>query len=207
MSDKVILKAQLRTGRGKGASRRARREGLVPAILYAGGKEATPLTVLPLDLTRALMTTARRNALIEMDLEGQGKKHVMLKDLQKHPVRREPTHADFVEVDLNKPVDVAVPFVPVGRSAAVVAGGKVELPLRALKIRCLPSAIPTAIELDTTDLDWGAHRATSLTMPEGVELLIDPSLTVLTITRPRGTVEEDEETTTEEAPAVAPPAT
>jgi large subunit ribosomal protein L25 len=206
MSAKVMLKAQIRDVKGKGAARRARRAGAVPAVVYAGGKQATSISVQPLELVRALTTPARRNALIELDIAGQGTKNVMLKDLQKDPIKREATHADFVEVALDKPVDVMVPFVTTGRSAAVVAGGKLMLPLRELRVRCLPTAIPDTIEYDTTSLDWGAHRASDVTMPEGVELLIDPSLTVLTISRPRGTTEEEETTAAPAAAAAAPEA-
>lgn len=201
MSHKVMLKAQLRDGSGKGAARRTRRDGMVPGVVYSGGKEATKVAIVPMDLTKALMTPARRNALIELEVDGGAKKHVMLKDVQKDPVRRHAVHADFVELDLDKPVDVFVPFVPTGRSPAVVAGGRLQLPLRELKVRCLPEKIPDAIEMDTSTLDWGAHRAKDVPMPEGVELLIDPSLTVVTITRPRGTVEAEDETPAAEAEA------
>jgi large subunit ribosomal protein L25 len=204
MSQKVTLKAQPRSAAGKGGARRVRRAGGVPAVVYSGGKEATSVTVQPLELSRALTTPWRRNALIQLEIEGEGTRNVMLKDLQKHPVMRHPTHADFVEVALDKPVKVAVPFETTGRSKAVQAGGKLQLPLRALNCRCLPEKIPATIELDTNDLDWGAHRAAIVQMPEGVEMLIDPTLTVATISRPRGTLESEEEGG--EAAAAAPAA-
>jgi large subunit ribosomal protein L25 len=206
MSQRVSLKAELRTAGGKGAARRLRRTGAVPGVVYFGGKEATSISVQPLDLSRALTTDWRRNALIEMDIAGVGKKTVMLKDLQKDPVMRTPTHADFVEVTDDTRIVVQIPFVPTGRSKAVQEGGKLELPLRTLKCRCLPEKIPATIGLDTSELNWGAHRASLLTLPEGVDLLIDPTLTIATITRPRGTTETDEETPAADAPAAEAPA-
>lgn len=184
----VSLTATLRSAQGKGAARRLRRDGLVPAVVYAGGKDAVAISVTPKDLTKALMTPHRRNALIQLEIEGQGKRAVMLRDLQKDPLKRGPTHADFLEIDTSAPVTVNVPFFAVGRSKTVIAGGKIEVPLRSLRVRVLPSKIPAQIELDTTDLEFGAHRAKDVPMPEGVELLDDPMLTVVTISRARGGV-------------------
>jgi large subunit ribosomal protein L25 len=181
----VILPATLRAGHGKGAARRLRSSGLVPGVVYSGGQQAVSISMTPKDLTKALLTPLRRNALILLDVEGK-KRSVMLKDLQKDPIKRGPTHADFVELDLNKPVIVDVPFAITGRSKAVIAGGKTQVPMRALRVRVLPGQIPTEITLDTSDLGHGPHRASIVGMPAGVELMTDPMLTVVTITGPRG---------------------
>lgn len=194
MSDskqRVTLAAESRNETGKGGARRVRRSGLVPAVVYSGGKEATNIAIKPLDLTRALTGPWRRNALIDLDVDG-AKKSVMLKDLQKHPIKRVALHCDFVEVDLDKPISLKVPFQVTGRSAAVKAGGKVHTPRRYLNVRCKPADIPASIDLDTSDLGWGAHRASSVKMPDGVELIDDAQLTVLTISRPRGVVADEE---------------
>jgi large subunit ribosomal protein L25 len=187
------LSATVRDGHGKGAARRLRRAGLVPAVVYAGGSEATSVAVKPLELARALTGSHKRNALIDLEIEGKGARKVMLKELQKDPLMRTPRHADFVEVDVNKPINVKVPFVATGRSRAVQLGGKLHTPARTLNVRCLPTAIPATIEFDTSELDYGAHRAAAVTMPDGVELLDDLQLTVATISRPRGVQETDGE--------------
>jgi large subunit ribosomal protein L25 len=201
-NQKVKLAAVTRTATGKGGARRCRREGLVPGIVYSGGKEATAVAVKPLDLTRALTGPWRRNALIELELEGSTRV-VMVKELQKHPLRRTADHIDFVEVDEATPREIKVPFAVTGRSAAVKAGGKIHTPRRYLRVKCAPSAIPVSIDLDSTSLDWGAHRASIVDVPEGVELLDDQHLTVLTISRPRGTAAETDEAATEAAAPAA----
>lgn len=191
MSTQITLACQKRDSRGKGAARRLRRNGSIPAVVYTAGNEATAITLSPLELARALSTPLRRNVLLTLDIEGT-KKTVMVKELQKHPIKREATHADFVEVDPTKPVVVRVPFEAIGRSRPVIAGAKMQVPVRSLKVRVLPTAIPTVIQLDTTNLDYGVHRAKSVPVPEGVELLEDPMLTVVTISRPRGAAAESE---------------
>jgi large subunit ribosomal protein L25 len=183
----IKLAAEVREGKGKGAARRLRRQGKLPGVIYAGGKEATAVAVVPKEFVKAMKGPLRRNQLLELDLPGGGRK-VMVRDLQIDPIRREPKHVDFLEVDESKPVIVRVPFKTTGRSKAVVAGAKLALVLRDLKVRVLPTAIPEKIEVDVTELGTGPFRAKEVNTPEGCELLEDGHLTVLTISRPRGTV-------------------
>lgn len=192
MSTQITLTCEKRDSRGKGAARRLRRSGSIPAVVYSAGAEATPISLSPLELARALSTPHRRNVLLSLDIGGD-KKTVMLKELQKHPLKRDATHADFVEIDPSKPVVVRVPFEATGRSRPVIAGARQHVPVRSLKVRVLPTQIPTVIKFDTTPLDFGVHRVKAVPMPEGVELLEDPTLTVLTISRPRGAAETEGE--------------
>jgi large subunit ribosomal protein L25 len=187
----VKLSAEVREGTGKGAARRLRREGKLPGVIYAGGKEATSVAVVPKEFVKALMGPLRRNQLLELDLPSGGRK-VMVRDLQIDPIRREPKHVDFLEVDENTPIVCRVPFKTFGRSKAVVAGAKLNIVLRDLKVRVLPHNIPEKIEVDVTDLGTGPFRAKQVQTPEGCELLEDGHLTVLTISRPRGAVTEAE---------------
>lgn len=192
MSQTVKISAQVRDNRGKGAARRLRRAGSIPGVVYAAGSEAVSIALSPKELAKALSTPLRRNVLLSIDLDGKTKT-VMLKELQKDPLRRTATHADFVEVDVSQPVVVRVPFAAIGRSKPVIAGAKMQAPLRSLKVRTLPTQIPTVIELDTTDFDFGVHRVRDVTPPAGVELLDDPMLSVCTISRPRGAAETETE--------------
>lgn len=183
----VKLAAENREGKGKGAARRLRREGRLPGIIYAGGKEATSISLVPKEFVKALKGPLRRNQLLELELPG-GSRKVMVRDLQIDPLRREPKHVDFLEVDENSPVTVRVPFKTTGRSKAVIAGAKLNIVLRDLKVRVLPNDVPEKIEVDVTDLGTGPFRAKEVSTPEGCELLEDGHLTVLTISRPRGQV-------------------
>ena len=197
------LAAEIREADGKGAARRIRRAGKLPGVIYAGGKEATSVAVVPKEFVKAMKGPLRRNQLLELDLPGGGRK-VMVRDLQIDPVRREPKHVDFLEVDESKPVIVRVPFKTTGRSKAVVAGAKLDIVLRDLKVRVLPNAVPEKIVVDVTELGTGPFRAKEVTTPEGCELLEDGHLTVLTISRPRGQVAAEGEGG--EAPAADAPA-
>lgn len=185
------MSATVRTDSGKGTARRLRSAGQVPAVVYAGGNESTLLSISPKELTKAVMGPYRRNQVIDLDVDGTVKK-VMVRELQKHPVRRTALHVDFVEVDLTKPVVVKVPFFATGRSKPVIAGGKLQVPMRTLRVRCLPDQIPERIEMDTTSFEIGVYRAKEVTMPEGAELLDDGQLTVVTISRGRGAATEEE---------------
>lgn len=179
------MSASVRNNSGKGVARRLRTAGHVPAVVYSGGNASTLLSVNPQELTKALMGPYRRNQVITLDVEGS-EKTVMVRELQKHPTRRTALHVDFVQVSLDKPIVVKVPFFAVGRSKPVIAGGKLEAPMRTLRVRCLPSQIPECIELDTTSFGIGVYRAKDVTMPEGTELVDDAQLTVVTISRGRG---------------------
>jgi len=185
------MSATVRTDSGKGTARRLRSAGQVPAVVYAGGNESTLLSISPKELTKAVMGPYRRNQVIDLDVDGTVKK-VMVRELQKHPVRRTALHVDFVEVDLTKPVVVKVPFFATGRSKPVIAGGKLQVPMRTLRVRCLPDQIPERIEMDTTSFNIGVYRAKEVTMPEGSELVDDGQLTVVTISRGRGAATEEE---------------
>ena len=106
-------------------------------------------------------------------------------------MRRHALHVDFIKVSDKEEVSTSVPFLTTGRSQAVVQGGKLQVPTRFLRIRCLPQDIPVDITLDITSVGFGAFRAGSVQMPEGVTLMEDPHTTVLTIKAPRGKKAEE----------------
>ena len=194
MSNKILLKAEARSGTGKGAARRARREGKLPAVVYGKGGEATSITVEPRDFVKAMKGPFRRNAIVELDVDG--KKHLsMVKEVQINPLRREPTHVDFCEVQNDQEVTVKVPFFTTGKSKAVTAGAKLQIALRYLRLRSTPEKIPEKITYDITDVSLGAYRAKSIELPEGVSLVDDGHVTVFTVARGRGAAAA----TTEEA--------
>lgn len=195
MSEKLI--AEVRTDNGKGAARRLRRTGMIPAVVY-GGKNGNAMSVAvsPKVLSKILLGAHRRNTLIELDVQKEGKSQekvmVMLKDLQKHVVRRNPLHVDFIKVYDDVEVKTAVPFLTSGRAESMVQGGKLNMAIRDLRVRSLPTQIPENITLDLTKLDYGAFRAGGVPLPKGVSLVEDAQATVLTIKIPRGQKAETE---------------
>jgi large subunit ribosomal protein L25 len=167
------------TGRiaGSRSSTRLRTDGLVPAVVYGLGRDAIAVSVPWPDLRRALTTEAGLNALITLDVDGQ-KDLAIIKDLQRHPVRRNVLHIDFLRVDPDALVAVEVPLILVGEAKLVEARkGIVDQPLKTLTVKAKPADIPSQIEIDITNLDIGvAITVETLTMPTGVITDIDDSI-------------------------------
>jgi large subunit ribosomal protein L25 len=188
-----ILVAKKRMKTGKGPSRRLRMQDELPAVLSSKGQDALPLIVSPKETTKILRGPLKRNAIINLAIEGEAKERtVMLKERQIHPTRRVLTHVDFVEVDLKKPVSISVPLTLSGKSESVVLGGKLDHVLQKLRISCLPANIPEFIDVDVTNLLFGSTHTKDINLPEGIKLAEKPRVVVLTIKRPRGATKEEE---------------
>ncbi len=193
MADTSLV-VQLRTEKGKGAARKLRVAGRVPAVVYGRGKQSKPITLDPRALERLLLASdSGLNTLIELKIEGsqdRGESVVLVKELQRDPVRGAILHADLYEVDLEKTVEVEVPVHLVGRPRGVEMGGILDHLLREIEVECLPRAIPQSFEVDVSELDIndGIH-VRDLPLPEGVELRTDADLPVVHVVPP--TVEEE----------------
>ncbi len=178
----VALKGKIREGRGKGANRRLRSEGMLPAVVY-GGKANVSFTLNPKELKK-LIEQAGINSLIELAIEGDSeqKRVVVIKDHQQHPVRDGWEHADFLEVDMKQKIKVDVPIVLEGHSPGEKLGGMVELNLHTLSVKCLPGEIPESIKIDMTkvELDQVVH-VSDLTVPESAEVLDNMSESVVSV--------------------------
>lgn len=184
------LSGVLRSTSGKGPSHRLRKTGLMPAVVYGGGQNASSVAVHPREMAKLLKGPLRRNVMIHLNLEDetgapQQTKTVMVRDVQVHPVKRSLTHVDFLEVDAQRPVAVSVPLIFFGKSKAVTAGGFLDQVSKTLKIRTLPGAIPEKIEIDVTELPFGATHAKQIRLPAGIELVDAPETTILTIRIPK----------------------
>jgi len=186
-----ILKATVRASLGKGAARKSRKAGLLPAVVYSKAQESLSVEVSPRALTQLLRQPLKRNALIGIDIEGQDIRHVMIRDIQKHPVRRDLMHIDFLQVNPQENVVVEIPVALHGRAASVVAGGKLELVRRNVTVACLPGQIPAQIDLDITNLPFGSTLASQIKLPDGLSLEDDPTLPVVTIRTSRGKKDDD----------------
>lgn len=186
------LSAKKRLETGKGPSRRLRMSEELPAVIYARGKDSLPITVCPRETTKILRGPLRRNAIIELALEGEAQhRMVMVKERQIHPTRRVLTHVDFVEVDLKRPVTVKVPVILSGKSEAVTLGGKLDHVLQKMHISCLPGNIPEQIVIDISQLPFGSTHTKDVPLPEGIKLAEKPRVVVLTIKKPRGAAKEE----------------
>lgn len=167
----VAFKAEKRTVSGTKAARRLRREKIVPAVLYSEGGNCN----IQLDETSfeyMLGQHASEHLMVALELDGKTV-HALLKEVQHHPITAEVVHADFQEVDMNKPVHVEVPVELIGEAAGVKAGGVLEALHHTIEIECLPMDLPEVIEVDVSGLQVGD------TLTVG-ELTLDSKLKVLT---------------------------
>lgn len=195
--ERQTLQAEVREGRGKGPARQLRMQGRVPAVMYGPGLDPKALSVSPKDLFRVLSTPYRRNALIELDVDGE-KTLCMVRELQAHPLTGKPWHVDFYRVDLERPVKTSVPFETSGRAAGVQRGGKLRVVFRELPIQAVPDRIPAKLVHDVTPLEQGQQATIAdLVLPEGVSVLMKPERTVVAVEgerkKPTADAEEGEE--------------
>ncbi len=191
-----VLNVETRVRMGKGGSRKVRRDGLVPAVVYGKGIEALNLRLDPKNLQQAVATEAGWNTLIT--LKGDGPFDglvVILKDMQIDAIRRDVQHVDFYAIDLKKNIAVMVPVKPVGKSLGEIEGGTLQLVRHELQVYCLPTNIPISIEIEVSTLEVGdAIHIDEVTFPEGVESQHDVNFTVLTVVgRMAEEVEETDE--------------
>lgn len=191
------LNVEYRGDLGKSAVRRLRAAGKIPAICYGPGKEPLPLAVDPTVLVKSLDPVKKTNTVLTLTVtgapaDGDSTLTVMLRDYQKDAIRGQLTHADFVRVDLNKPVHATVPIVLVGKAEGVKLGGIMHQVIRVLEIECTPDKIPVKLEIDVTPLGMGeAVHVSDLKLPEGVRPLADGGSTVCAVTAPKAEKEPE----------------
>lgn len=196
----IALVVQPRTEVGKNAAKKLRRQGLVPGVVYGPGREPVPVSVSARDLMR-VARIAGYTKLIDLDIAGD-KRVVLIKELANDPIKDSVIHVDFQEVRMDREIQTLVPIVFVGEDKRESDGGIITAGLRELAIRCLPSAIPDAIEVDISGMKIGDTLLVSdLSLPEGVICEEDPEEVVVSITVP-DTVADEEETEAGEAEAV-----
>jgi large subunit ribosomal protein L25 len=192
MMEIIKLNATPRPDAGKGPSRRLRLAAQIPAIAYGRELAATKIAVSPKALRAVLTSPFGQNAVVELDVEGAQKLTVMVRDYSYHPISRELTHADFVQVKLDQPVDVEVPLVCTGKPKGLVKGGILQQIFRRLPVRCLPEKIPVSIEVEVSDLDMGdSYHANHLTLPEGVKVRLPDTQTIVVVAAPEKGGEEE----------------
>ena len=189
--EKVILKADVRIETGKRIAKDLRNKGLIPANVYKSGKAATSLTVSEKELRSVLHTKAGENVLITLKISGGESaakdRTVLIKEIQRHPVRENVLHVDFNEISLTEMLKVSVPLVAKGEPVGVkIDGGLLEHVLRELSVECLPTDIPAKIEVDVSALKIGDHvMVKDIKVPEGVKVLNDPELIALIVKAPK----------------------
>ena len=191
-SDSATLELAARTPEGSRSARRLRREGMVPGTLYGAGDEPRSFQVDARILRNAL---AHAHAVIEVSVDGGNKQPVMVKDLQRHPVRGETVHVDLLRVRLDETIQTPVILALAGADEApgVKEGGILTQELIHLNVEALPNEVPDQIDFDVSGLELNATLTVAdLTAPRGVTLLDDPETVAVTITAPSVEPTEDD---------------
>jgi large subunit ribosomal protein L25 len=170
----IVLTAETGRPLGSAACRRLRAEGKVPAVVYGTGFDPTPVAIEWRSLRQALTTDKGLNAVITLDVSGD-QQMTIVKDLQRHPVRRDVLHVDFLVVERDKPVQAEVPIVLEGEPEKVLQErGVVAQELHALTIHAKPAAIPGHLSVDISELEIGdTITVADLVLPAGVTTDVD----------------------------------
>ncbi len=179
----IIIRAQQRRGRGKNDARRARRNGMVPVIIYGGEGEAVSAVAPLAEMAALLRSETGRNTIFTLDVEGVGTSEVMFHDRQIDPVRGRLLHADLKRLVRGQKIEVTVPVHLTGDPVGVrEQQGILEQTLRAVEIRCQPRDIPEAINVDVSNL--GVHdvlHVSDIQVGENIEILESPETVVATV--------------------------
>ena len=173
-----LLTAQTGRQRGTRPSRRLRRTGRVPAVLYGMGENPIDVSVDRADLRGALSTDAGLNALITLEVDGDRQLSIV-KDLQRHPVRRDVLHVDFLRINPDLEVEMEVPLVLTGEAKKVTqASGMVDQVMHSVPLFAKPADIPVEVTADVSDLEVGSSlRVSDIALPAGVTVAGDPDAT------------------------------
>jgi large subunit ribosomal protein L25 len=186
LSNQVQLHAETRLQHGKGASGRLRKEGKVPAILYGYKVEPQAVTVDALALLASLRTEAGANVLIRLEVDGDTHLTVA-RDMQRHPVRGDALHVDFIAVDKDSQISVEVPIHFTDEEETAEDDGVVNVILYTVTLLAKPLEVPNYLELSLAGLEIGDVKRVEdlrVLLPEGAEFDIDPQRTVVTINAP-----------------------
>jgi large subunit ribosomal protein L25 len=179
--DQIVVTATAGRALGTRPSRRLRAEGKLPGVVYGLGKDPLSIAVDYAELRDALKTAAGLNTVLELDVDGAATETVIVRSVQRHPIKRVVTHADFLRVDPNQLVRVKVPIKLIGDDSAVTnEGGMVEQHLFEVEVEVSPLDIPDDIEADlsTVTLDRGINVG-DLVFPAGVTPLIAEDISVV----------------------------
>ncbi len=196
MSDALNLPAETRERAGKGASRALRREGRVPAVIYGGKEEATPIHVEEKELVRQLMTGHFMNSIVMVEISGD-KVRTIPKDVAFHPVTDRPIHADFLRLAKGSKIEVAIPvsFINEEGSPGLKKGGVLNVVRHDLDLVCEVDKIPSEIEIDVTGKEVGdSIHISEVVLPDGSESAItDRDYTIATLVAPSALKKSEDE--------------
>jgi large subunit ribosomal protein L25 len=192
--DNVNIAVQKRDVTGTRASKRMRKAGLIPGVLYGHGKDAVLIAVEPHALREALNTGAGTHAVLNVTFEGQKRGHkAIVKEMTLDSVKNNVIHIDLQEIRLDETIETTVAVHFEGESAGVKAGGMLEEATREVTIRGVVTEIPEHLVMDISHLEIGdTAKVADLQVPEGIEVQDDPDAVLCSVLAPRKAVEGEE---------------
>jgi len=187
VSNTATLSAEAGRQTGSPASRRLRAADKIPGILYGHGMEPVILSVTRRDLRVALSGPAGQNTILSLNV-GDTSYNVIVKEMQRHPVRRNVSHIDFIQINLSEEITMHIPLHLIGVAKAVVsAGGLVDPAVDSIEVRTTPANVPNEIVIDITNLTAeSVVHLSDVKLPPGVVAVGDPAMTIVTVLMPRG---------------------
>ncbi|TNE86763.1 MAG: 50S ribosomal protein L25 [Deltaproteobacteria bacterium] len=180
------LTATVRADHGKGAARKARAAGQLPAVIYGPDYEPKSVALDPVAFDTIFRHTRDPNTLLHLDIEGETVP-ALVREVQRHPLSRELLHVDLLHVSAARKVQVPVRIEAKGRPAGASLGGRVRIIRRTLNVACPFDAIPEKLYIDVTPMHIGDMRkASEIELPEGVELLLEADINIVTVYGKKG---------------------
>jgi large subunit ribosomal protein L25 len=200
------LKATVRSGAGTGDARKLRQAGTIPAIIYGHGRDPQSLSLEGREVEKLLSTISAASTVIELAVDGTTAR-TLIREVQRHPVRRNIMHIDFQQLVAGEKVTVSIRIRFTGTADGVRnSGGILAETMHEISVRCDPSLIPEYVEVDVTPLTIGhSIHVRDLKLPEGVQVLDEPSATVCVCTVPAAAIEEAKPAEGAEPTAAAEP--
>ncbi len=208
MAENITLAASVRAGTGKGAARAARRENLVPGVIYGGGEEPIAITVKFNELFKMLKAGHFLSTLLTLNIDGK-EQRVICRGVQRHVVKDLPTHVDFLRLSGKSRINLNIPvvFLNEDTSVGLKAGGTLVVVRNEVELKVTANNIPDHLEVDLANVEMGdTIHMSDITLPEGTRpMIMDRDFVIASIAAPRGATEEEE--AAEEAAEAAPEAT
>jgi large subunit ribosomal protein L25 len=185
------LSAEARTETGKGVARKLRAAGRVPAVVYGHARQPQALSLQTRELEKLLSSISTGSTVVELGLGGAITK-TLIREVQRHPFKKQILHVDFQELVAGEKVTVEIPLVFVGTPEGVrLSGALLEQILHSIEVRVDPANIPNHIDVDVVNLGMGhSLHVRDLVLPEGLEVLSDEDATICAVIAPRAVVEE-----------------
>jgi large subunit ribosomal protein L25 len=201
----IVIEVDRRGSAGKGPSKKLRQQGLIPAVVYGGGKESVPVVVDRHAVTELLRLEKGRNTVFLLKMKGtKQERHAMVRDAQIDPITRQYVHLDFIRVIKGQRLKVEVPIVLEGEAEGVKVGGFLDWVGRSLHVECPAEDIPQSFRVDISHLQLSQHlTAADIPLPENAKLADDPHKVIVTIATPHAQAEEEEKAAEEGAAAAA----